>query len=47
MAAISEHLGIDVPEETVSLEDLVDLPELNHDGDTAPPTDQPRASTTQ
>jgi len=32
VAAISEHLGIDVPEESISLEDLMDLPELNPDG---------------
>jgi hypothetical protein len=37
VAAISEHLGLDVPEESVSLEDLMDLPELNHDGDTVLP----------
>jgi uncharacterized membrane protein len=46
VGAISEHLGIDVPEETVSVDDLVDLPELNHDG-TAPPTGPSRAPTTQ
>jgi len=32
VSAISEHLGLDVPEESISLEDLMDLPELNPDG---------------
>jgi len=33
VTAISEHLGLHVPDESVSLEDIMDLPELQYHGD--------------
>jgi uncharacterized membrane protein len=43
VSAISEHLGLDVPEEPVSLKDLVNLAELNPDGDAAADRPSPSA----